>query len=52
MALTVMLCWFVWGLQFGGQEPDPVSKIRKDVKARFGVNFPIFDKVRGYAASC
>ena len=31
--------------QFGFQEPDPVEKVRKDMKDRFGVTFPIFNKV-------
>eukprot|EP00624_Nannochloropsis_granulata_P004078 evm.model.NODE_3053_length_17624_cov_21.646164.4 len=31
--------------QFGFQEPDPVDKVRKDMKDRFGVTFPIYNKV-------
>lgn len=31
--------------QFGFQEPDPVEKVRKDMKDRFGVTFPIYNKV-------
>ena len=31
--------------QFGSQEPQPVERIRKDMKAQFGVQFPIFDKI-------
>ena len=31
--------------QFGSQEPQPVERIRKDMKAQFGVEFPIFDKI-------
>jgi hypothetical protein len=28
--------------QFGSQEPAPVPRIRKDMQAQFGVQFPIF----------
>jgi glutathione peroxidase len=31
--------------QFGSQEPDPIEKIRKDVREGFGVKFPILDKI-------
>ena len=32
--------------QFGGQEPeDDIKKIRSDMKERFGVEFPLFDKI-------
>lgn len=31
--------------QFGNQEPADVSKVRRDMKERFGVRFPILDKV-------
>jgi glutathione peroxidase len=31
--------------QFGSQEPQPVERVRKDMKSQFGVEFPIFDKI-------
>ena len=31
--------------QFGSQEPQPVERIRKDMKNQFKVEFPIFDKI-------
>lgn len=31
--------------QFGSQEPQPVERIRKDMKAQYNVEFPIFDKI-------
>ena len=32
--------------QFGGQEPEnDIKKIRLDMKNRFGVEFPLFDKI-------
>lgn len=31
--------------QFGSQEPQGVERIRKEMKAQFGVEFPILDKI-------
>ena len=31
--------------QFGSQEPQPVERVRKDMKAQYNVEFPIFDKI-------
>ena len=31
--------------QFGSQEPDPVEKVRVNMKKEFGVTFPLFDKI-------
>lgn len=31
--------------QFGSQEPQPVERVRKDMKSQYGVEFPIFDKI-------
>lgn len=31
--------------QFGKQEPDSVKKIVKSMTEKYGVNFPIFDKI-------
>lgn len=31
--------------QFGSQEPQPVERIRKEMKKQFNVDFPIFDKI-------
>jgi len=31
--------------QFGGQEPKPAAEVRVDMVQKFGITFPLFDKI-------